>query len=230
MSINNYGSNQLFQRHAIFALTRLLGVNIYCLKLNGSWRYAEHKQTDTSADTKLLGSHTIYLRELRFSNQTGRNYRMLLPKNLWLTNRAENINIALRFSQFSDREIFRDYQQKYFTMNVKEFLKIVMKGVDLLNLNGAQRAFCVLMDKINLEQLIKADDVSSTDDAANRSFTSSTELTETLAKMIEDSSSHDHSSLYTFFDSLIQKPGYFSNSTVEQTFQKLISSRKDRRL
>lgn len=217
LSINNFGANQLFQRHAIYALSRLLGMNIYCLKLTGQWRYAENKTIEQTDHAKLLNSLTIYLRELQFENQIGKNYRMLLPKKLWLSNRFDNMNISLRFSQFSDPDIFQHYQQKFFNISVNEMLRNIFGNrTDLLS--PAQRAFCVLIYKISLEQLIKTE--MSGDH--NRSFSS--ELTSTLAKrfeMFENSANLDQ--LYSLLDSLVEIPKFFTNSNVERTFLKIIS-------
>lgn len=239
LSINNFGANQLFQRHAIVALSRLLGMSIYCLKLSGQWRYAEHKTSSSITDDsnaphvidtgKQLRWCTIYLRELRFTNHTDKmdkNYRMLLPKDLWLQNRVDNMNISLRFSQFSDRDVFLKYQEKFFQVDFKEMIRTILNGAPRGSAqlaSPAQRAFCVLMEKISLEQLTKPH-VESSDE--NRSFgtLSSGALTSTLSKLFEaNESSSDLTHLYSVLNSIVDKPRYFSPENVEMMFQRLIS-------
>lgn len=197
-------------------------MNIYCKKLNGQWRLAEHNDGNVASDatSKYLSSFTIYLRELQYTNQIGKNYRVLLPKKLWLSNRADNINISLRYTQFSDPNDFNLYQDQHFMIDSKKFIRFIVPANKELS-SASQRAFCVLLHKINVAQITNRsiDEIKKTQ--LMSAFVGG-DVAATIGRVFKHFESNQSvknlEQFYCFLDTFVEKQGFFTNSKVDDIY------------
>jgi hypothetical protein len=250
MSINNFWSNNtIFRKFVISGFSKLLGMSVYCKRADGDWKYWESKLGEEQVEddgTKYLNSLTVYLQEFRCQSDTNppnskpvliKNYRFLLTKKLWLSNQIENSRICMQFSQFNDIDQIKIYREPYFLINSIRLIYLIMSSTKS-NLNSLyQKAFCVLLHKINDQQIVMSgsklnklnanangaiDEVMGTSTNANNA--SMIYEMNTIGKHFYNFElSHSKESLYLFLNHLLNND-LFDDAFVNSTFQNIINA------
>lgn len=226
--------------------SKLLGMSVYCKKPNGDWKYWESKlgeEQDEDDGTKYLNSLTVYLQEFRCQSDTNspnskpvliKNYRFLLTKKLWLSNQIENSRICMQFSQFNDIDQIKIYREPCFSINSIRLIFLIMSSTKSNLSSMYQKAFCVLLHKINDQQILMSgsklnklnangaiDEVMGT--STNTSNVSMSYEMNTIGKLFYNFElSHSKESLYVFLNHLLNKD-IFDDVFVNNTFQNIIN-------